>query len=317
MGAVAVKNKSWHISAEKLHFVDGLSCRETAKQLGMPRATVTDYLRKIKNKFMNDYNECSNLRAFTTNLLEPRTVEFTCQAQPAIPWPFGKPETEQDNSRILFISDTHIPYHNPDLIPFLKGLKQKYNPTRIIHLGDEVDHHATSFHDSDPDLDSAGSELKKALPVIKQLEELFPVMDLIDSNHGSMIYRKAKHHGIPRSYIRPYNEVLEVGLGWKWHHDLLLTLPNGQEVYVHHGKNADAIKVSQMMGMSHVCGHYHESFAIKYWSTPRGLYWGVNAGCLIDRKSLAFAYNNVNLKRPVIGTALIIDGVPVLEAMPL
>jgi hypothetical protein len=174
-----------------------------------------------------------------------------------------------------------------------------------------------SFHDSDPDLDSAGPELEKALPVIAQVESLFPVMDLIDSNHGSMVYRKAKHHGIPRRYIRPYNEVLGVGEGWKWHIDMTLTLPDGQKVYVHHGKSTDAIKVSQAMGMSHVCGHYHESFGVKYWANPLGLYWAMNAGCLIDDKSLAFAYNNANLKRPIIGTGLIIDGIPILEAMSL
>ena len=34
-----------------------------------------------------------------------------------------------------------------------------------------------SFHDSDPDLPSAGDELKLSLPVIKELEKLFPDMD--------------------------------------------------------------------------------------------------------------------------------------------
>jgi len=146
---------------------------------------------------------------------------------------------------------------------------------------------------------------------------MFPVMDLLDSNHGSMVFRKAKHHGIPRHYIKSYNDVLEVGDGWKWHNDLVLTLPDGQQVYVHHGKSADAIKTSQAMSMSHVCGHHHNSFGIKYWANPNGLYFAVNSGCLIDDASYAFAYNNTNLLRPLIGTSLIVDGVPILEAMPL
>jgi hypothetical protein len=88
-------------------------------------------------------------------------------------------------------------------------------------------------------------------------------------------------------------------------------------VYIHHGKSSDAIKTSQAMSMSHVCGHFHESFGVKYWGNPNGLFWAMNAGCLIHDKSLAFAYNNANLKRPIIGTGLIIDGVPILEVMPL
>ena len=60
------------------------------------------------------------------------------------------------NKCILVISDTHCPYHHPDLISFLKTIKKKYKPDRVIHIGDEVDSHAISFHDSDPDLYSAG-----------------------------------------------------------------------------------------------------------------------------------------------------------------
>lgn len=271
---------NWRQMAASLAKTGLLSWRQIAEIVEKPRSTVSDYLRK--------------------------------ESLPSEP-----EQIKHDNSRILFISDMHIPYHHKDLLLFLRSLKERYKPTRVICLGDEVDHHAISFHDSDPDLDSAGPELKKALPVIKQLEELFPEMDLIESNHGSLAYRRAKSHGIPRHYIKPYNEVLGVGPGWKWHEDLVLDLPDGQQVYVHHGKTVEAIKTSQLMGMSHVSGHYHENFGVKYWSNPHGLYFGINSGCLIDKKSLAFAYNKINPKRPIIGTSLIIDGVPVLEAMPL
>jgi metallophosphoesterase superfamily enzyme len=89
----------------------------------------------------------------------------------------------------------HIPYHHPDTIRFLKAIKKKYKPTRVICVGDEVDKHAMSFHDSDPDLPSAGDELNEAIKYLKQLYKVFPRVDLVDSNHGSMVYRKGKHHG--------------------------------------------------------------------------------------------------------------------------
>ncbi|AHX01146.1 hypothetical protein M316_0081 [Nitrincola phage 1M3-16] len=38
---------------------------------------------------------------------------------------------------------------------------------------------------------------------------------------------------------------------------------------------------------------------------------------MIDDDSYAFSYNNVNIKRPIIGTALIIEGKPILEPMIL
>lgn len=256
----------------------------------------------------------TTLRDFFSRYYSEMAVDKADEMFPQAPVVADK---EYDNSRILFISDMHIPYHHPNLLNFLQMLKDRYNPTRVICLGDETDKHALSFHDSDPDLMSAGDELRAALPVIAQIHKMFPVMDLVDSNHGSMVWRKAKHHGIPRHYIKSYNEVLGVGDGWEWHNDLVLDLPDGQQVYVHHGKTKDALKVSQSMGMSFVCGHFHEDFSVKYWANPNGLYFAMNSGCLIDDANYAFAYNNVNLHRPIVGTSLIIDGVPILEAMPL
>ena len=224
---------------------------------------------------------------------------------------------KEDNSRILLISDMHIPYHHPDTLDFLEHLKVVYCPTRVICLGDELDKHALSYHDSDPDLKSAGDELRASLPVIQKLHKMFPKIDILESNHGSLVWRKAKTNGIPRHYIKSYNDVLGVGDGWKWHHDLTIELPNGNKCYFHHGKSSDVLKLSQQMGMNAVQGHYHNDFSAKYWANPNGLYWGLQIGCLIDDESYAFSYNNVNIKRPLIGTGLIVDSLPILEPMIL
>jgi len=217
---------------------------------------------------------------------------------------------------ILIISDTHIPYHHPDLIPFLIKIKKEYKPDKIVHIGDEIDKHAMSFHDSDPDLPSAGDELKQSLPIIKELEKLFPDMDLLDSNHGSLVYRRALKYGIPKAYLRNYNEFLEVGKRWKWHDDLTLKTPGGP-VYFCHGKVADVLKLAQSMGMSCVQGHYHSSFNIKYYGNSLGLYFGLQVGCLINKDSLAFRYNKTQRARPIIGLGMIINGLPKLVPMVL
>ena len=64
--------------------------------------------------------------------------------------------------------------------------------------------------------------------------------------------------------------------------------------------------------MAIVQGHYHEKFNIQYWGTTERLNWGMNVGCLVDDKKLAFEYNNSNLKRPIIGCGMIIDSQPKL-----
>lgn len=282
----------WKDKAEQLAR-QGKSWRRIAECLNHPKSTVSDHLRKVFSQDVVDHKHSSDV------------------------YSVRKVDRQEDNSRILFISDMHIPYHHVDTIAFLKHLKAKYNPTRVICLGDELDKHALSYHDSDPDLPSAGDELKKSLPVIKELFEIFPTMDIIESNHGSLVWRKAKTFGIPKHYIKSYNDVLGVDGGWKWSFDLTVNLPNGQKCYVHHGKTSNIIQLSQQMGMCAVQGHFHESFKIDYWGNPTGLYWGMQCGCLIDDDALAFNYNNVNIKRPIIGTGLVIDSMPVLEPMIL
>ena len=277
----------------------GFSQRKVAKFLGVPRTTIQDYL--VRNNLDCYGNEVDK---FTPEKLDNIVLR-------------QYDKEYEDNSRILVISDMHIPYQHPKTLEFLQGLKDKYSPTRIVCVGDELDKSSLSYHEHDPNLYSAGDELEASKKVIAKLQEMFPVMDILESNHGSLVYRKAKTHGIPKQYIRDYNEVLGVDDGWKWHFDLTLKLPTGQHVYFHHGKSADGLKLSQTMGMCAVQGHYHEKFKIDYWANPLGLYWSMQVGCLIHDDSLAFAYNNVNIKRPIIGCGLIIDGVPILEAMPL
>ena len=74
---------------------------------------------------------------------------------------------------VLVISDLHIPYHHKDAFKFLKALKDKYKPDLIVNIGDELDQHQISMHDHNPDLMSAGDELKSSRVYVKELEKIF------------------------------------------------------------------------------------------------------------------------------------------------
>lgn len=226
-------------------------------------------------------------------------------------------KTKLDTRRILCISDQHAPYQHPDMLRFLAAIKKKYSPTLVVNGGDEIDQHAMSFHDSDSDLPGAGDELIAATKVLKQLEKMFPDMLLIDSNHGSMAQRKMKHHGIPMKYLATPHQIYGVSQRWQWHNDLTLTLPNGQPVYMCHGMTKNGIKLAAQRGTNVVQFHFHTEFRIDYIGNPDALLWSLQSGCLIDRKALAFAYDKLNLNRPIIGTSMIIDSKPVLIPMIL
>ena len=331
-----IKNKDTRKLIRKMK-AEGWSNRAIGRELGIPETTIRDYINgrtwSGEGKLQYDPEDValSKINYIPRPFLEgkegtneydmyqiyKRTMEsFHKNVESGIMvQEIYKPVV--DNSRILLISDLHIPYHHPDALDFLQHLKDKYNPTRVICMGDELDKHALSFHDSDPDLPSAGDELRMSLPVIAKLKEMFPVMDILESNHGSLLYRKAHAFGIPKHYLKSYNDVLGVDENWKWYYDITLDLPNGNKCYLHHGKSSNVTKTSQTMSMCSAAGHFHETFKIEYWGNPVALYWAMQTGCLIDDKSYAFNYNNVNLKRPIIGTGLIIDSMPILEPMVL
>ena len=309
----------------------GLSQRKACKEMGVPRSTIQHWLaeKEVCDVIIENHKEVIDETAYllsspkNANRLMDSVTQLTNQPLNILVISDCQDDVnntelklcEHDNQRILLISDMHIPYHHKDTLSFLSYLKAKYRPTRVICLGDELDKHSLSYHESDPDLPNAADELRLALPVIAELHKTFPEMDILESNHGSLVYRKAKTHGIPKHYIKSYNDVLGVDNGWKWHFDLMITLPDGNRCYLHHGKTARCLQLAEKMGCCAVEGHYHNSFSIEYYGTPFALNWAMQVGCFIDFKSLAFNYANVNIKRPIIGTGLIIDSQPVLAPM--
>jgi predicted phosphodiesterase len=221
------------------------------------------------------------------------------------------------NACVLIISDLHFPYHHHNTLSFLEAIKNIFKPDRIILTGDELDYHGISFHDKDPELFTATQELKRSVELMKDLYGIFPKADVLESNHGSLVYRKQKFHGLPRSVFKDYNDVLEAPKLWKWHMDLTVKLSDGRNVFCNHGKSANGLKLSQSMGMSVIQGHYHSKFDIQYWANPNDLYWAMTVGCMIDDKSLAFAYNKSTMNRPLIGCGIILEGQPKLLPMIL
>lgn len=220
-------------------------------------------------------------------------------------------------SRILCISDQHMPYEHQDMFDFLQAIKDEYKPTFVINGGDEIDNQSLSFHDSDQDLPSAGDELVLAIKKLKRLEKMFPEMVILDSNHGSLALRKFKHHGIPMKYLATPQQIYGVSKKWQWVNDLTIKLPNGQDVYFCHGMSKQGIKLASQRGTCVVQFHFHTDFRIDYIGNPSSLLWSLQCGCLIDRKSLAFAYDKLNLNRPVIGCGMVIDSKPLLIPMTL
>jgi hypothetical protein len=228
------------------------------------------------------------------------------------------PMPASDHHSILVIPDTHAPYEHPDTLEFLAAVAARYRPDTVVHLGDEADKHAMSFHMSDPNLDSAGMELEKARVFMAKLHAMFPVMRLCHSNHGSMHFRKAHSHGIPVQYLRTYREVFFPqggGERWEWQHTHVLELPNGEQVAFKHQPAGVVLGDAAHERMNLVCGHLHGKMSIEYARNTHEQYWAAQGGCLVDEDSRAFSYGKESKYKPALGCLVIIEGVPQIVPM--
>lgn len=211
---------------------------------------------------------------------------------------------------VLFISDLHIPYSLKGYLQFLKDLKEKLNPDISICGGDELDYHAISFHPSIGELFSSGHELDKAIIEIQEgLHKLFPKLYLLESNHGSLIFRRLKHAGISIRHLKPLHELYETPL-WEWHDKIILKTSKGK-VACSHGMSGIAGGWAKLAGMSTVEFHYHSKHQITRMKTLGREIFSMHCGCLADQDLMAFDYAKSNLQEFLNGTGFIDkNGVP-------
>lgn len=222
----------------------------------------------------------------------------------------------QKTKNVLVISDTQIPFQHKDYLKFLKAVEKKYKCNEVVHIGDEVDFHAISEWDSDPDGLSAGDEFKKALKELKNMYSAFPNVKVCISNHTDRPYRKAYKNGMPRAFLKDYAELLQAPPGWLWDEYWII-----DDVQYEHGEGLSgrngAIKAAEGNMRSTVIGHIHSHAGIQYSANPRFLIFGFNVGCLIDRHSYAFRYGKKFKAKPIIGCGVVISRVPIFIPMQL
>jgi hypothetical protein len=266
------------------------------------------------------WQEISNIYSaqFPGNPKSPNAVRkaFRRNRHKTVALPHYKAEDKKVYKKILVVSDMHIPYQHVDTVDFLKALNKKYKFDKVVCIGDEVDYHAISFHDSDPDLPSASDELELSRKQLRSLYKEFPEMDIVESNHGSLVYRKALASGLPKAFFKTYNDILNAPKGWKWQFDLKLNTPLGK-VYFCHGKSGSPGKLASLYACSCVQGHFHQTSQVMYIGTPDKLMFDMHVGCLVNDHSLALGYNKLIPKRPIISVGIIINGIPQIIPMVL
>lgn len=205
------------------------------------------------------------------------------------------------------IGDTHEPFCHPQYRDFCYKTFNKFKVSRIIHSGDEVDNHALSYHEHSPDGDSAGKEAERAQKAMNKWYRTFPKVDVIVGNHSALPYRQATTAGIPKRFLKAYEEIWEAPSTWKWH----LELDVEHVKYIHgtgsSGQNG-AINRALRSRQSTVIGHIHSFGGVNYHANDNDLIFGLNVGCGIDTRAYAFEYGKAFVNKPTLGCGIVIDG---------
>ncbi len=220
--------------------------------------------------------------------------------------------------RVGVIGDTHIPYELEGYLQFCKDTFKAWKVNRVVHIGDLVDHHALSFHDSEPTLKGIGGEFMDARVRLKPWYDAFPKLTLINGNHDLIPARQLTKIGMDAEvWMKPLKEIYEFPKGWTVEDEIEI-----DGVLYHHGYTAGGVNGfrndAKARMVSTVSGHCHGNAGVSATASHHRLVWGMAVGCGVDNKSMAMAYGKHFKSKPIVSCGIVIEGkLPVVEFMDL
>ena len=220
--------------------------------------------------------------------------------------------TEEENSliekhranntqNVLVIGDLHEPFCLDGYLQFCKDTYKKHNCNKVVFIGDIIDSHYSSYHETDADGLGGADELELAINKIAKWYEAFPVADVTLGNHDRIIIRKAQTSNIPNKWIKEFTEVLNTP-NWNYCTDVIY---NGVR-YVHGDKSGKPRMAAKRDMISTVSGHYHTDFYTEWMFGKNAAIFGMAAGCGIDSKSYAMGYMQGG-KKEAIGVGVVLE----------
>lgn len=204
-------------------------------------------------------------------------------------------------NRVLVIGDLHEPFCLDGYLEFCIDTYNKYQCNKVVFIGDVIDNHYSSYHETDADGMGGGQELELAISKLSEWYKAFPNAHVTIGNHDRLIMRKAQTSAVPKKWIKDYKEVLEVP---NWEFVNRVVIDNVQ--YIHGEAGTAKVKCKADM-MSTVQGHLHTQAYTEWFVGANFKVFGMQVGCGIDHESYAMAYARQG-KKPVIGCGVVIDG---------
>jgi predicted phosphodiesterase len=202
--------------------------------------------------------------------------------------------------RILVIGDIHAPFELDGYLDFCKETYSKHLCNQVIFIGDIIDNHYTSYHETSADGMGGSTELECAIKAVKKWRKAFPEADVLIGNHDRLVMRKAQTSDIPSLWIKSYNEVL--GTKWNWVERIVY-----DDVQYVHGEGGTARTKAKNDMMSTVQGHIHTQCYTEWMVGRNFKVFGMQVGCGVDGTSYATAYAK-HFKKQAIGCGVVLGG---------
>ena len=215
-------------------------------------------------------------------------------------------------NNILVIGDLHEPFCLDKYLDFCVDKYNEFNCTEVIFIGDVIDNHYSSYHETDADGMGGADELELAIKRIARWYNAFPEATVIIGNHDRMIFRKGQTSAIPSKWIKSYKEVLEVP-GWNF-----VERYEKNDVQYIHGEGGTARTKCRADMMNTVQGHLHTQAYCEHYVGQNFRVYGCQIGSGINHESYAMAYCKYG-KKPAIGCAVVLNNgkLPINLLMPL
>ena len=207
----------------------------------------------------------------------------------------------KDQSRVLVIGDLHAPFDLDSYFDFCVETYNNYNCNKVVFIGDVIDNHYSSYHETSSDGMGGAEELDLAIDRLRRWYNRFPDADVTIGNHDRIIMRKAQTSAVPSKWIKSYKEVLETP-NWRFLEEVEI-----DGVLYIHGEGGTAKTKCRADLQSVVQGHLHTQAYTEYFVGRKSRIFGCQVGCGINHESYAMAYAKAG-KKPAVGCAVIIDG---------
>jgi hypothetical protein len=219
----------------------------------------------------------------------------------------------EDN--VIVIGDLHSPWDLDGYLQHCVDTQRRFNCGRVVFIGDLIDNHYSSYHETDPDGYGAGEELDRAIARLRSYYEAFPNATVTLGNHDLLIMRKAYSSGLSKRWIKGMAEVLNTP-GWDFVEKVTI-----HNVDYSHGTGCGgengAFTRALHRRRSQVMGHIHTSGGAKFSASDFDLIFGLQVGCGVDEKAYAFQYAKTFSKKMVISCGVVLNKGTVPMVIPM